>query len=502
MTPLRFPHQAKLLAIVFLLNGTEFLQTGMIAFGAGAIMGQINASPEDFVLATVVYAAFAISAIAVQHWMVERLGWRSYVQLSAALFVTGGAMCASSSGLMQFLLGRSIMAIGGAGFMTAARLLINLIPPSPERMKGIGAFGSALALGNALAPWIASVGVDADLWEVIFAVPGILAIGAAILAHFALPSDLAPDATRTQTSPWLTVAILCSSLFGLYGIQRAAFDFYEDAVPLLLFLAVGGLGAVLVLRHQFRHGRPLLVIRSLIQPRYLAGLSLFAFCYVILGANNTMLPVLLQRALGAPWIAVGQVQTLGLLSSLIAFVAMILVLKKWPSPRKFYLVGFAFLFYFAWQLSGLNAGASLLQDVLPAIAAFGVFLILVLATTAIHTFTDLQKDVTAFNHGQMIKNMMSQFGIALGIAGSTVATQWRISEHYTVLSERFNTGDAVFLALRDQLSAALGAQQATAQLGQLLAQQATLLAGLDYFFLLMVVAALSGVAMMAQRIFR
>lgn len=498
----RHPQQVALLGIVFLLNGTEFLQSGMIAFGASAIMGKINASPDDFVLATVVYAAFAITAIAVQHWMVERLGWRSYIQLSAAMFVTGGVICASSNSFAQFLLGRAVMAIGGAGFMTSARLLINLIPPSPERMKGIGAFGSALALGNALAPWVASAGVDVDMWAVIFVVPAMLAIGAAVLAQLALPNNLAPDATRTQTSPWLTVGILCASLFGLYGLQRAAFEFYDDAIPLLLCLAISVIGAAFVIRHQYRHARPLLAIRSLMQPRYLAGLALFAFCYVILGANNTMLPVLLQRALGVPWLAVGEVQTLGLLSSLIAFAAMILVLKKSPSPRKFYVIGFAFLAYFAWQLSSLNASANLLRDVLPAIAAFGIFLILVLATTAIHTFTDLQRDTVGFNHGQMVKNMMSQFGIALGIAGSTVAMQWRVSEHFTFLSERFNNGDVAFVALRDQLSAVVGPQQAMAQLGQLLTQQATLLAGLDYFSALMIAAALSAVVMMAQRIFR
>ena len=496
------PKLGGLLAIVFLLNGTEFLQSGMIAFGAGAIMGQINASPDEFIIAVIAYAAVAITAISLQHWLVERLGWRAYVQWSVALFVTGGVICATSDSFGQFLLGRCVMALGGASFMTAARLLINLIPPSPARMKGIGAFGSALAIGNALAPWVAASGVDADRWEMIFIVPAGMAILAAVIAVRALPQTLAPDENRSQTSPFLTVAILSASMLALYGLQRAAFDFYDDAVPLLLCLAGGVAIGAAVLVHQHRHGRPLLAIRKLVQPRYLAGLGLFAFCYVILGANNTMLPALLQRALGAPFIAIGEVQTLGLLSALVAFIAMIAILRKSPSPRKVYVVGFGFLLYFAWQLSRLNTGADLVRDVLPAIAGFGVFLILVLATTAIHTFTDLQTDAVGFNHGQMIKNMMSQVGIALGIAGATLGLQWRTAEHSTVLTQRFVNGDPVFTALRDQLDAQGGVQLATAQLGQMLNQQAALLAGIDYFSLLMVVAAVSAVVMMTQRIFR
>jgi hypothetical protein len=369
-------------------------------------------------------------------------------------------------------------------------------------MKGIAAFGGALALGNALAPWLAAGAIDADHWPLLFAVPAAMALLAAMLAGVCLPRELAADSARSTSSPWLAAAILCTSLLALYGVQRAAFDFYDDAMPLLACVAAAGAGIALIVRHQSRHARPMIAFGRLVQKRYLAGLALFAFCYVILGANNTTLPLLLQRSLNAPWQAVGAVQTIGLMSSVMAFVATIAVLKRWPSPRKFYVAGFGFLFLFAWQLSRLTAEADLWRDVLPAIAAFGIFLILVLATTAIHTFTDLQHDAVGFDHGQMLKNMMSQFGLALGVAGSTVAMQWRISEHYTILRERFNGGDAVFAALRDQLGGAVGIPQAIAQLAQLLAQQANLLAGLEYFSLLMLVAAVAAVLMMTQRVFK
>ena len=73
----RHPREKTLLATIFVLNAIEFLQAGMIAFGAGPIMGEIGASPEEFTLATVVYAVVAIAAISKQGWLVERLGWRS-----------------------------------------------------------------------------------------------------------------------------------------------------------------------------------------------------------------------------------------------------------------------------------------------------------------------------------------------------------------------------------------------------------------------------------------
>ena len=502
MDATRHPRQPALLATIFLLNSVEFLQTGMIAFSTSAIMGRINASPDEFVFATVLYAAIAITAIATQHWMIERLGWRAFVQLSAALFVVGGVICATSGSLAPFLLGRAIMACGGAGFMTAARLLINLIPPGPERLKGIAAFGTALALGNALAPWVAASAFDTDNWGAIFAIPSAMAVSAAILANVCLPRELTLDKDRTESNPWLAASIFCVSLLSLYAVQRAVYDFYSDAVPLLICLIAGLAGSWLVIRQQRRHARPMIAFRRLMHPRYLAGLTVFSFCYVILGANNSMLPLLLQRSLAVPWQAVGTMQTIGLMSSLLAFVAMVMVLKRWPSARKFYVTGFAFLFFFAWQLSRLTPEASLWRDVLPAIAAFGAFLILAMVTTAIHSFADLQNDTVGFNHGQMVKNMGSQFGVAFGVAGSTLLMQWRISEHTTTLVERFHGGDAVFVGLRDQLNAGVGAPQAIAQFSQMLTQQASLLAGLEYFSLLMVVAVASVGIVMVQRVFK
>ena len=502
MDTARHPRQPALLATIFMLNSVEFLQTGMIAFSASAILGRINASPDEFVLATVLYAAVAITAIATQHWMVERLGWRAFVQLSVALFVVGGAICATAGSLAPFLLGRVVMACGGGGFMTSARLLINLIPSNPERLKGIGAFGTALALGNACAPWLAVSAFDAGNWGAIFAIPSAMALSAAVLATICLPRGLTPDKERTASGPWLVASIFCVSLLTLYAVQRAVYDFYSAAAPLLICLVAGLAGGWLVIRQQRRHVRPMIAFRRLMHPRYLAGLTVFFFCYVILGANNSVLPLLLQRSLGAPWHAVGAMQTMGLMSSLLAFATMVVLLKRWPSARKFYVAGFAFLFFFAWRLARLTPEASLWADVLPAIAAFGAFLILVMVTTAIHSFADLQNDAIGFNHGQMVKNMGSQFGVALGVVGTTLLTQWRTGEHTTTLGERYHGGSAVFVGLRDQLSAGLEPSQAIAQLNLMLAQQAGLLAGIEYCSLLMfVAAAFAGIAMV-QRVFK
>ena len=91
----RFPQL--LFFTIFLLNAVEYLQSGMIAFGAGPIMGEIGAAPEEFSLISAVYACVAIAAIAKQRWFAERLGWRRFVVLSLVFFMAGAVVCATST---------------------------------------------------------------------------------------------------------------------------------------------------------------------------------------------------------------------------------------------------------------------------------------------------------------------------------------------------------------------------------------------------------------------
>ena len=129
--PAPYPRMKLLLSTIFVLTAIEFLQSGMLAFGAAPISGQINASPEEYSIVTAAYAAVAIAAIAKMRWFIERLGWRRFILLSIAFFVTGAAISGLASSFPQFLLGRVVMGLGGAAFMTSARMLVNLIPPSP-----------------------------------------------------------------------------------------------------------------------------------------------------------------------------------------------------------------------------------------------------------------------------------------------------------------------------------------------------------------------------------
>ena len=501
----KHPHERGLLVCIFLLNAIEFLQGGMITFASGPILGEIGASPEQFTFATAVYAVIAITAISKQRWVIERIGWRRFVQASVVVFLIGAALCATSTSFPQYLAGRMVMGLGGGPFLTSARLIVQMLPANPRRFRGILAFAGGLAIGNGMAPWLASLAVSHGSWQGIFVLLAIIATVAAAVGTLVLPADLVPVEKRSQAHPVMTLIMMTGAFLVLYAFLRASYDFYADAMPLVLSV-VTGIGAMLYFAlHQHGHERPLLALKRLMIPRYLAGMGVFTIGYMVLGANNYMLPVLMQGGLGFPWEVIGQVQTAGLIIAAPTFAIMAMVLMKNQSAKKFYITGFALLTVSSLLMTRLNGEAGLWTDVWPAIAVFGAFITPVMVTTALHSFMDLQGDEVAFANGQQLKNMLAQFGVAMGAASAALGLQWRSAEHLAVLVQRVTPDAPAFGTLGAQFASSHGAQAATAAiatLAQQVNQQAILLSSLDYFGFLAVVGLLGALLMMAQRVLK
>ena len=500
-----------LYATIFILWFTEFVQAGMTAFAAAPLMGEMAMGPEEFSLVAAVYASLAILAISQQRWWVERVGGQRFIQGSAVVAVAGALVCATSHDFTSFLAGRALMALGGGAFFTASRMIIQHRLAGPQRFVGIRCLATGLAIGIAASPWLAATAVAEGNTSGVFGLLAALGVLVGLLATWALtagPRDV--PQRRSAAQPWQQMLLVAASFGLLYGLQRLYYDFDSNTPALLLVLAGAVAGLAVYLHQQHHHANPLLRVREMWSPRYLAGLALFGFAYVVLGANNYVVPVLLQRALGFGWYTVGAIEALGLCAALLTWWVMSRVLPRHPSPRKFLVTGFGALALSGALLTGIDSGVDVWRHVLPALALNSVFLLTVLPVSAMQTFRGVEHDESVFSHAQQLKNMMSQAGIAVGIAAATIGQQWRGAMHYDVLAAQVTPYNTQFTALVQQLQQALGGtvptaqatQLALVQAAQMVAQQAAMLASIDHFGLIAVLGIAGMLVAAVQRIFR
>ncbi len=499
-----------LFTIVFILCALEFLQSGMLAFASAPIRGEIEASPEEYSLVAALYACLAVVVIAKLHWITERIGWRKHVLGSIGLFIIGAALCSASSSLTEFTVGRLVMCLGGASFMTTARVLINLIPPGPARFTGIKVFATGLATGTAAAPFLSSYAVAHDRWQAIFWIMIALSIVPALIAIFHLPKAPPEKEQLTHSSPWAILILATASFFILFTLQKSYYDFYANSEIMVIFSLIGAFALYSFFRLEHLKQNPLIKVGRLNNSRYIYGVAMFSLCYVVLGANNYVLPSFLQNGLGYSWETIGQFQAIGLTATIVTWLVMLKLLPKYPSPKKFFLVGFLSLAGYGWLLKSITPSANMWEDILPALILNGCFVMLVLATTAMQTFRDVSHEDELFTHAQQVKNMLGQIAMAIGTCIATLFIQWRSTVHYGILDTNITHGNPIyegqttaltaFYSLQPSISSAPAA--AIAFQAQEVSRQATLLAGIDYFWAIILVASILFILLAWQKVFR
>lgn len=478
-----------LLAAIFILCATEFLHSGMVTFAAGPIMGEIGAGPEEFSIVAALYACVAVISIAKQHWLMERVGMRRYLAGSCIVFITGALLCANGDRLLPFAVGRVIMAFGGGALMATARILVNLLPPGPSRFTGIKVFASGLGGGMALAPFIASWSITvSDRALLFYSLSAIMFIGT-VLAVVAVPRHIKPETYSSQSGIRRLLLLSVSSFSLLYLLQLTYYDFYSNSTILACLLALAAFALYSYFHLEHAHPAPLLKVREVISRRYVIGMCIFAVGYLLLGANNYVIPIFLQRGLGYSWETTGTLQAFGLFSSVISWLVMSWFVPRYPGLRKYLTVGLGFLVIFAWEMALLSPDADPYLSVLPALACYGSFIILTLATAAMQTFRELLTSDRLFVHGFQLKAMMAQIAIAAGTALATIFMQWRSTVQYERLTVRIYNSSPIFdssmanLAsfFRQHGSGNISGRQALASIAQELSRQATLNAGLEFF---------------------
>lgn len=498
-------------ATIFLLVSVDFLQSGMTAFAAVPLMGELGMTPEDFSFASAVYASVAILSISMSRWCVERLGPRRFVQYASATCAFGAALCATSDSFASFLAGRAVMALGGGALFTCARMMIHHVLAGPQRFVGIKYLAAGVAVNIAAAPWLASVAVSHESWNAIYwflaALAGSLVVCIPLVLH-----DRPLVAPEHRSSPDLRPQIILvgGSFLLLYALQRLYYDFYGDVLMIGLAMAAAVVGLLFYGCVQHGGSTPLLRVRDMLSIRYVSGLALFIFGYAMLGANNYMIPFLLQRTLGFAWATVGDFEAMGFAGGILTWWVLMKVLPRYPSPRKFLVLGFLALAGYGVWLSRIDGQVDMWHDILPALATYSVFPLLVIPVTAMITFRGLEDDESVFANAQQVKNMLAQVAVAAGITLATLGQQWRTTVHYAVLNERVAASEPVYrelaLRLQESLTQVAGAEQAaqmaTGQIAQLLARESALLAHLDYFALIAVLGLAGVLVTSIQKVFR
>lgn len=495
MSPALPPRHRLLYLAIGCLVGIEFLQNAMLAFSAAYISGGVSAAPEEFSLLTAVYAGTAIMMIAMHRWLVERLGYRLFIRTSLFMFTLGCLLCATADTLDGLIVGRVVQALGGAAFFTGARVQVNRFK-GKARGVAIRFMATGLIVSAAMGAWLASLLLEVGSWRAVFLGPLPMVAVAAVLCELTL-EDRVPHARQSHLHPTGTMMLAAMVLCVQYALERTQYDFFAAPGHLIGALLVAGFGLYGFIRTEFRRPNALLPLHRFSGGRFAAGITLYGVCYLVLSSTNYMLPVLLQRGLGFPMLSTGALLSAAALTGVVAAHVHVSLMPRFPSQRKYLLLAFACLAVFGFTMHNMSAEVTLWHFALP-LAAFAVFGSFAQGTAALNSFAELGDDV--FSEAYQAKNMMRELLNASGVSLATIMLQSRSTLHYARLAEHMDAGHLARLG-GPYASLATHPDQPglLQQLSAAVTRQATLMACLDFFFMLGCLALVVGAICMAQR---
>lgn len=423
--------QRLLMLLIGALVGVEFLEAGMFVFAAAPILLAIHAAPQDFAMGQMAYAVGNMLMVVLQQWMTRHFGYRRYLLLALLLFGLGDIGCALAASLPELITSRMLQGMGGGAFFLSTRVLIPVLFSVQMRPLASRTFMVAVFSAGAVAPALAANLVHAWGWPWVFwiQVPIVLVLAAGV--QRLIPRHLGKSVQPVRWS--LAPVLLFLAAAGLMQWSFAEADYRLLAHPEQLALAV--LGGITLLGlfgvHQWRNDQPLLHLRDLAHPGYLAGLGLYALYYFIVNFSNYLFPQFAELGMGLPVLTTGWLNSFGGTIALLGVLAYLRWSARIADKRPMMVAGCLCMAASAWWMSTLSIDAKPIALLAP-LAVRGLFGVMMVLPGASLTWKALGD--THFAKGYQAKNVMRQMMVSLASAVAAVSLQNPRLHEYAALA--------------------------------------------------------------------
>ncbi|HSL47763.1 MAG TPA: DHA2 family efflux MFS transporter permease subunit [Candidatus Deferrimicrobiaceae bacterium] len=501
------PRSSPVLIAISVMLGTfmEVLDTSVANVALPHIAGSLSATPEQ---ATWVLTSYLISnaiVLPVTAWLSAVFGRKRFLLTCIVIFTLASAACGAAASLGILIFARVVQGIGGGALQPIAQaILLESFAPA-RRGRAMAAYSMGVIVAPILGPTLGGWITDSYSWRWIFYIN--LPVGFLALVMTQAFIEDPPYLRRTvlRRIDYWGLAFMAIGLATLQIVlDKGQQDDWLAAVWIRWALTLSALALAAFIARELVTDEPIVNLRILGDRNFAIGTVLITVMGVVLYSTTALLPLFLQTLLGYPALEAGlAISPRGLGALLSAIVAGRLI--GIVDSRLLVAAGFGLL-----ALSGTWM-SRLTFDVAWSNIAFVTFMNglanpLIFIALSTMSFATLRREQMGGATG--IYNLMRNLGGSVGISLVATLLARRAQVHQNVLVARMTPYDPVFQrrleslrqVLTPKVGASAAAQQALGILYKTLVAQATLLAFVDNFRLLTVLAVCSiPLAMLLKR---
>jgi DHA2 family multidrug resistance protein len=444
------------------------------------IQGSVSASSEQITWVLTSYIISAAIMTPLSGWMADRIGRKRIFLISIAGFTVASMLCGIANSLVEIVAFRLLQGVFGASLIPLSQALLLDINPPEKHGQAMAVWGAGAILGPILGPALGGYITDNLDWRWCFYIN--LPVG--ILAFLGMYFFVSHDG-KSRAKPFDFLGF--GSLVLFIGAMQLMADrgptldwFYSLEIQIYAIIALASLWVFI--SHSMMAKHPFFDL-ALARDRNFVTACIFGFFIgIMLFSTMALLPPMLQILMGYPVLTAGLVTMPRGIGSFLAMFAVGQLIGK-VDTRAILLTGLTLSGIALWQMSQfdltMESGPIIVSGV---IQGFGIGLIFVPLSTL--AFATIPPHLRA--EGSSVYTLVRNLGAAVGISIMQALIVSNTQAMHESLASKINPSDpAVQAGLGGHFD--LSSASSLAALNGEITRQATMVAYLDDFRLMLVV---------------
>jgi len=481
--------------LVSLATFMEVLDTTIANVALPYIAGGIGVSEDEASWVVTTYLVANAIILTASPFLARRFGRKPFFLVSLGLFTASSVLCGFAWNLQALLLFRILQGLGGGGMVPVSQAILSSSFPPEKRGQGFALFGIAVVVAPIVGPTLGGWLSDNASWHWCFLINGpvgLVTMGliAAILREPAGRERPSP-AERFDIIGFVLVATFLGALEVM--LDRGLEDDWFGSAFIVTVAAVCALAFVLMIPWEIGRRNPAIDVRMVASRQFGACFVVMLVTGAILLSTTQFLPQLVQQDFGYTATWAGLLMSPGGLVSMVMFMVVGRLVGK-VQPKYLIIAGAVIIAVSMYDLTNVYGDVGF-WFLARSRMLLGVGLPLIFVPILTASADGIAPERT--NQASALINAARNTGGSMGISLANNVLAHRAQFHQSRLVELANPASGQYQDTLKQVtdyfisqgSALLQAhQQAIEWIGQQVQAQASFLAYVDVFWVLMLVA--------------
>ncbi|CUT11045.1 Inner membrane component of tripartite multidrug resistance system [Bradyrhizobium sp.] len=496
-------HNPYLIAfVVSIATFMEVLDTTIANVALRHIAGGLAVGIDESTYVITSYLVANAIVLSISGWLSTVIGRKRFYMICVAIFTVSSLLCGFAWNLQALVLFRILQGLGGGGMATSEQAILADSFPPHKRGQAFAIYGVAVVVAPVVGPTLGGWITDTYTWHWVFLINvpmGMLSlflVGTLVKEPSGAEEErekLLSKGLRVDYVGFLLVAIGLGSLeYVLDEGQRS--DWFGSNV-IVFFAVLSAVSLFALIPWELTREDPIVDLRLLGRRQFAACFLVMLATGAVLISTTQLLPQLLQSDLNYTAMLAGLALSPGGIATLV-LMPVVGRLVSSVQPKYLIMLGATIVAFSMWHLTGLTGDITYGYAAMSRIfLALGLPFLFLPVTTA--SYDGVPPDKT--NQASALINVARNIGGSMGVALAQTILAQRQQFHQSRLIEHAAPSDLGYQQTIETMTRFFQAQgsnasdaaaQAVAWVGRTLQHQVDLLAYIDVFWTLAIIAVL------------